>query len=776
MTTQSPYTANNAPKQPTTLFGQSGQQENAPTLMDFWVIIRKNLLSITVLSFVVGILALLITLSIKPIYQSVATLLIESAPANVVSIEEVYGVGNTNHEYYKTQHEILRSRVIAEKVIDKLNLTKQKEFLFPKKATSPGLLSQFTNLLPSYLQLTTTPSSSKEKDKQAAHIYRHKLINAFLSRLYISPVPRSQLVHISFDAYTPQMAAAIPNTLVDSYIEQNLEAKLQMTQKASSWLTDRLAGLRIKLESSERNLQAYRDRHGLVDVQGVRSVAAKELENLSQSLVSARQQRAQTGNIYALVRKHGSNASIQTYMSIPAVVNHPLIQKLKQVEAEKEAKLSELKKRYGARHPKMVAIHSELRSVRAKIKREVKAITSSIAKEFQVARANERILNENYQRVQSKLATINRKEYQLGVLEREVKTNRQLYDMFLTRFKETSAAGDLQTASGRLVDPAIVPHRPAKPRKKLIVLISMVLAFLFGVALAFLMEHLDNTLKTTQEIESFLGIPCLGSLPLARKQIKKHGAGSAFLENPHAIFSESIRTIRTGVVLSGLDTPHKSIMITSSVPQEGKTTFSINLASAMHSMERVLLIDADMRKPSVAKELNLDEEKPGLHDLVSKKATLEETIHLINDNENLHVISAGKPPPNPQELLSSERFASLLKSLEQKYDRVIIDTPPIQAVSDALTIASLTSGMILVVRADYIPIPLIQDTAKKFRAINANVIGSVLNLVMSKKGRYGKKYGKYGYGYRYGGRYGYGYGKYGNYGYGYTGDKDKKKS
>ncbi len=414
----------------------------------------------------------------------------------------------------------------------------------------------------------------------------------------------------------------------------------------------------------------------------------------------------------------------------------------------------ELAERYGAKHPKMVAARRDLETVRAKLKTEIANTVISVRKQLDIARAKVDQYEVELANLKDSAQHIDRKGFKLGSLRRDVEANRQLYEMFLTRFKETDLGADLESTNASVVDSAMVPTRPIKPRKLRIILITVLLASMSGIGLAFLLEYLDNTIKNGDDLESVLGIPMLGSVPLLKRStLRKAAAARMFLDRPKSEFAEAIRTARTGVILSGLDDPHHVILVTSSLPAEGKTTVTANLAMAMGHLDRVLLVDCDMRRASVGKQLGLDSSGAGLSDLMAGTQALSDCIHSI-DGSDVSILPAGTTVPNPLELLSSQRFADLLGTLRGSYDRILLDSPPAQAVSDALVLAQLADAVLFIIKADATPLPLARLALKRLAQVQAPVIGALLNQFDALKAA------KYGYGH---------YGKYRRYSYAYSG-------
>ncbi|HEY6611281.1 MAG TPA: polysaccharide biosynthesis tyrosine autokinase, partial [Pseudomonas sp.] len=432
--------------------------------------------------------------------------------------------------------------------------------------------------------------------------------------------------------------------------------------------------------------------------------------------------------------------------TIPAVLGHPLIQQFKADEARARAKVDELSKRYGARHPALEAARSDLSAASASLRGQVEQIVAGIERNYQLAVANESSLRASVETNKEQIQKISRKEFQVRELMREVEGNRALYDTFMTRMKEAAATSDLDSANARVVDRAALPTEPVTPQRGLIVAFAGALALMAGIGLSLLLEMLNNTFKSTQDVESKLNLPVLGILPLVKNRLRNQIA-HMFTSDEDKSFSESIRTIRTALVLSGMNGPHRILVVTSSLPGEGKSTVAANLAYAFGQMERVLLIDADLRRPTLAKNFKFPVGTPGLANLIAGTAKTEDCIKSI---EGIDMMCAGAVPPNPLELLSSERFAELIEQLKSSYDRVIIDSPPIQAVSDATILATHADAQIYVIKSESTPIPLAQKGVGQLLQTNSPVTGVVLNQVDVKKAQkhgyhYGGYYDYYGY-------------------------------
>lgn len=713
---------------------QDGNRNNEDVIdiRHYWRVLMRHRWNIVGFSAVITLLAILIAWSITPTYRATATLLIEANQAKVVSIEEVYGINTQTDEYFLTQFEILKSRQLAGRVVRRLDLINNPHF-------NPVIESGF-----SFRSLI--PSGAPEAQPLEADLLM-ALTTKLMENITISPVRKTQLVKIHFDSTSPKLAAAVANTMADVYIESHLEAKLEVTRKAADWLGGRVENLRDKVNVAELALQNYRESEQLLDMNGEQSLAATELEGLNSQLIKARQRRSELENLY---RKASTlrNRSADELLSIPEVLAHPLIRGLKDDEAKASRQVSDLAKRYGVKHPKMQSAQAEKARAVDAIHNQVLSIVASIGRDYEVSQDNEASLLVQVEGLKKNVQEDSRKNFKLRELEREASINRQLYNMFIQRIKETDETGGMQVAHARVIDTAIVPADPVKPNKKLIVILAAFVSGMFAVALAFLLDLLDNTLRRPEDIEERLHETLLGIVPLDRSRPTDE-AFEAFVSDNRSPFAEAIRTIRTGFVLSNLDQPAKVTVITSSTPNEGKSTIALNLGEALAQMEKVLLIDADMRRPTVAKTCGLDRNTMGLSNLVTGSGDAKACIHRW-DIGSMDVMPAGLVPPNPLELLSSKRFAQVLEGLKKYYDRIIIDSAPTQAVSDALVLSSLADAVIYVVKADTTSVTLVKGCLKRLNDINAPINGVVLNgMDMDKKGAYSDQYAHY-----YGGYYG----------------------
>ena len=678
----------------------------------------------------VTLMAVLVVFSMTPVYQATAVLQIEQEQAKVVSIEEIYGIEGGNDSYLNTQFEVLKSRGVLEKVVHKLGLLKNPEFntALQEKPWYAGL----TN----WRGMLGIEQPEAVVDDEAV---LRNTINTLSGKIAIEPVRKTQIVRIHAESENPRLAAQIANAIASAYIESYMEAKLSLTLSATDWMQGRLSELSEKLKVAEQNLQAYREQEQLIDMEGVLTVSSNELKALTESLVQVRHKLAVSENIYQQISdgklKKGDNRTLK------AVLAHPLIQGLKQEESKLERQVLELSRRYGPKHPKMISARSELESIRQNVQVEIRNIVEGVEREYEIDKANERSLEKAVAEVKAAVQDINRKQFRLKALEREVRINKDLYDAFFKRIQETSATSDLQTANARVVDQAFVPQNPVKPKKSLIVAIAGLLGLMISCGIAFLLEMLNNTVRTTRDVEEKLNLPVLGVLPRLTDKKLDGQIHSLFTNKDQHGFGEAIRTIRTSINLSAMDQEHKLFAVTSTVPGEGKSSTASNMALALGQLGKTLLIDCDLRRPVVGKNFNVKGGSAGLANLLAGTASVTEAVYKV---DGVDVIPCGLVPPNPQELLASERFGTLLKKLKEHYDYVVLDCPPVQNVSDVLMISRHCDGLIYVVEAGRMQINAIQVAVGRLLQARAPVTGAVLNKINpSQKDAYGYSQGYY---------------------------------
>jgi capsular exopolysaccharide synthesis family protein len=622
-------------------------------------------------------------------------------------------------------------RPIAEAVVDDLDLVEQPEF---RPEYQPPLIDlNWPSWLPFGMQKKASPPPQNE---------RERAVDAYVGKLSIVPVQNTHLVRVQFNSADPNLAARVADAHAKAYIESTLDARANATKSAAEWLATRVDSLRKDLQASEASLQAYREQEQIVDVSGVKALPAAEISNLSSRLLQVRQELASAQIAYLQVTQAAGQGG--NLLGVPALLADEGMRRAREAQATAQQAVAELEKRYGPSSPKMIAAQSELAQATANLNNQAQNVVESIRKRYEAAKSEEAAIIAALNRAGQQYQKVGRKESKLETLQRAVDTNRQLYDLFFKRLSETSATGDLASPRASIVEPAVVPRVPAKPKKLLIVSIATLLTMLFGVGVALLLASLDNTVKSSRNVEEKLKRPLLGMVPLlkgrALRAVSTIGKSDETRDTDPR-FTEAMRTIRTAISLDNLDKPHKIILVTSTVGSEGKSVIALNLAVAFAQGERTLLIDADMRRPSVGKMLGLPRDAPGVSELLINNARLAECV-IGTGVKNLDVISTGFIPPDPLHLISSSRMTSALKVLAHRYSRIVIDCPPILPVSDAALLSKHADCVLYVVKSDATTVPQISHGLALLERVNAPIMGIVLTQFDVRKA---DKYSDYRY-------------------------------
>lgn len=706
-------------------------KEEVIDLGKFLFTLQKYWLTIFRLTILTTAITVLVVLSITPIYRATAVLLIEAQQQKAVSIEEIVGIDTSQKEYYLTQFEILKSNQIAERVIDKLNLSALPEF--NGQHENQGLLENITSKFKSLAFIQPyLPEELPATDELSQEALKQRVLTTFKEKLTISPLPQTQLVNISFESEDPKLAARIANEIGNSYIESNLEARLTMTTQASGWLTGRLSELKQQLVNSKEQLANFLQQEGLIDLSGIDGLASTELSDLSNRLSAARDRRIAAESLSYLLKQNKS-ADLASLSSVSEISNHPQMRDIRLSEIDAEKRVSELSNRYGPKHDKMIQAQAQLKTVKDSASKLLTQLVKGLDKERQIARQQEVSLQKTLTAKKTEYQHLTVKEAKYDALKQEVESNRQLYDLFLNRQKETSATSDFKAANARFSDYAMTPLKPAKPRKAMIVSIAAIAGMVLATALVFMLESFRNTIEHTADIEDKLGLHLLGAIPSVKSKKLRNETldASLFFDTKQRLFTESVRSIRTSLLLNQANQPHKRIAVTSSIHCEGKTTTAISLAVAMATMEKVLLIDCDLRHPSIGKRFGLETNNLGLTNILVMGAAIDKCIY-HDDQSGLDVLSAGQLQPNPLELLSSKKLAELLPQLEGKYDRIIIDTPPALVVSDALVLGRLADATIIVAKAGETKLKQLTATISNMKKHDIAIDGVILNKLEKK--------------------------------------------
>lgn len=690
-------------------------------------------------ALLIASLAALVAFSMEPVYRASVTLLIEPKSQRVVQVQDVYDPGYGTDEYFATQIGVLRSRQLATQVVDRLNLVDKRDLLFPRRSGPLAELDlrQWLPFLPD--------EKPEDLGVEARAAAREAMIADFMEHLTVEPVRRTQLIVAHFEAASPEIAAEVANTLAEVFIESALQARLDTTRKATEWLTGKLADIQTQLAKSEGALQGFRDQEQLVNVGGTRNLTEEELIDYTRRLREAQKRRTELANAYEKVRQAGNDP--RRLKDISVLLIDPLVQRANESLLSAQELVKQMEERYGAKHPQMATARARLDTAQASFSEQLRVAAAGVRTEFEIAQENERGLQAQVANARTQIQRLDRKDYELSVLQREVQTNRELYDTFLTRFKETDTAGTYEGLNARVIDPAVVPRLPYKPEKKKIVLIAGICGLLAGIILALLRHLLSEEVRSAEELESLTRLPVFGVLPLVGGAFgKRQNLATLFLDKPKTPFAEGVRSIRAALQLSDVDKRMKRVLITSSAPREGKSSVASTLAQSFGAVERVLLIDADLRVPSLHRVFGIPQQHRGLTELLTGKATLDECLYK-HERSGIWVLPAGVPPANPAELIASEAFGRMLTEAAGRFDRIFFDTPPCQAASDTLLLANHVNAVLFVVKADATSRRVVKNSMKQLRYAQAPLLGNVVNQIDTRRNPYYLSGYQYAYGY-----------------------------
>jgi succinoglycan biosynthesis transport protein ExoP len=687
---------------------------------------RGILIACLALSLVV---AILYNYTTRPVYQATAQVLIDRDTPNFLPSKELVEVVQGGADYYQTQYQLLRGRMLAEKVVERLGMQKGAEF-----QTGP-LMTPWERFQRRFLG--RPPAAALDSDG----IPLSPAVAAFRSRVTVEPVPGSRLVNLRFTAYDPALAAQAVNALAQLYIEQSLEFRFTTSTEATGWLGDRMKEQQLKAELAEKALQQYREKEGLVNLEEKQSLVEQKLSALNAAMLNARTERITKETVYNQMRNLGS--SLETF---PLVLSSPVVQSLKTQLADLQKDQARLSETLGDKHPDMIKVRNQIRATEEKLRNEMHNVVRAAETDYRTAGQQETNLQASLEVVKREALEVNRKAIEFGVLKREVESNQQLYKELLNRNKQTGLETELKTTNIRVVEKAEVPRAPISPQRIRNYQLAVLIGLALGIGLTVFFEHLDNTLKTPEDVKD-LGLPFLGMVPDVGARPTASGtprASPLILKNPQSAVAESYRVLRTNLIFSSAETTGRVLVVSSASPGEGKTTTVANLASSLAlNGARVLAVDADLRRPTMHQHFGIPK-TPGLTDLIVGKCQASQAIQATRF-KGLQVLPCGYVPPNPAELLGSPAMKHVVEALKSHYDWVLIDTPPILAMADTPVLCPLVEGVILVVGAEVSGRPTLQRAIDQIVNVGGKIVGVVLNKVNLERNSYyyGQYYGEY---------------------------------
>ncbi len=708
-------------------------------LMDMLRLVNHYRWQLLALAGLFAVLGTVAAFSATPIYRATLTVMIESQTERVAPVQEVYDPGFTSYEYYGTQMELLRSRELIGRVVDKLGLAPKE----PQPAPERSFLSRLFSLQ----WLPFLPDAPDEAATIAPERLRDAAIGGVLGQLRVELLPRTQLVRVSVESPSAEHAATLANAIGEAYVESGLDSRFQATERATRWLTQRLADLRTKLEVSERALQAYREQHQLVNVGGSRGLYEEEVTDNARRLREAQTKKAQLASAYWKIQQAGNDP--QKLQEISALLLDDPVQRATENLVQAGQAVKQLQERYGERHPQMASAKARLDAAQRSYDEALRLRANGVKAEYEIASETERTLLGVVESGRSRIRKLDEKDYELTALERDVQTGRELYDVFLKRFKETDTATRYDHFNARIVDPAVVPTAPFKPNRQRVVLNWTLAGVLLGLGLIALRHVLSETVRSLEQLEAATLLPVLSLLPKA-PFADRSAVPVTCLDEPRAPFSEGVRSIRASLYLSDVDKRMRRILFTSALAGEGKTSVAAGFAVTLGQMEKVVLVEADLRAPVLKKVFGIDAKAPGLVEVLTHEIPLEKALYL-HAPSGVTVLPVAAIPANPAEVIASAALHKLIQDLAARFDRVVFDSAPCHAGSDTFVLSNQMDAVVLVIHATQTGMRSVQGAVKQLRAAQAPLLGHVLNQVDPRSGHsYGQHYYGYGYGYGYG--------------------------
>jgi succinoglycan biosynthesis transport protein ExoP len=672
------------------------------------------------------------TLRTTPIYDAVGSIAVN----RVDPATNLKDTGNTGYEYLDptdldTEVRILGSDSLALQVIKQLNLEKKSD-------SSASLAS------------TTDMQSDSEQTSG--------MIAAFKSNLTVILEPNTRVIDIHYRSPDKYLAARVVNALASAYVEQNFKTQFESTEQTSDWLSKKLIDLQLKVETSQEKLVKYQREHEILGIDEKQNITTSKLDELNKELTDAESIRMEKESLYRLVLS-GDSDSIAAAANLAATNNSSstLLQKLQEQHADLKIQIAQLGAQFGPSYPKLAQLADQLKEVDAQTEIERNKAVARLHGDYLAALARENLLHTALDQQKHDANQLNESAIEYNFLKRDADTNRTLYENLLEKLKEAGVTAGLRSNNIRPVDLARAPTFPAEPNLSRNLSLALALGLATGVGLAFVLEGLDNTVRTVEQAQAVSLLPSLGIIPLGSGIVGHSRTGQRLAlaggkeslelitkSRPQSQMAEAYRALRTSLLLTTVGAPPKVILVTSALPEEGKTTTSINCAIVLAQKgARVLLIDADLRRPGIHRTLGVFQ-KTGLTNVLTGSITLQQATVRSLVVPTLFVLPAGTPPPNPAELLASAKMGEVLATLREQYDHIVIDTPPTLPVTDAVVMATRADAVILVTRAGSTTKHALRQARDILLKVHARVSGVLLNAVNLNSPDYYSYYGQMG--------------------------------
>lgn len=710
-------------------------QEQEIHLRDYLRVIRKRQTVIYTFAGIIFAVTLLVTLATSPLYRAETQLLIErNEPQGLMT-----NVGATRYDpqFIATQFELIKSINVIKRVITMLGLDKsyrseffdgdQKKTYFGTVKEQVGAAIHDTLNFFKKDSLGESASSVSDPNKKTDADLIAEMIS---KKITIKQRMDTNVVDISYMHKNAELATMVLNALSKAYMDEVQEIRMHTANYTIAWMTTKANEEKQKLQESEKALQDYTKEHNIVTIDNRITITPEQLTDYSAQFSKAKAQLEKDQEAYLQVTRAG--VSTEDLESLPGIVANNALKEIRAQITLVDQKISELAKKFGNKHPMMINAHEERKIFLKKKNEELQRIVDGIKKDYELSQANVRNIEKLLDKTKGETMELNERFVQYNILNREVETNRILYDALMKNIKEKSATEQTQTVNIWVVANAKTPEVPATPNTKRNILLGLILGAFGGIGIAFFVEYLDNTIKSSEEVERRYDLTVLGMVEFLAA--KDGDVIKTVIDKPQSSIAESYKIIQSALLLSSADAPPKRIHITSMLPGEGKSTTVVNLARTLaRAGFSVMVLDADMRRPTIHKLFGV-ETTNGLSTYLAGTDTSQITFH--TPESNIHCIPAGPVPPMPSELLSSPRMASLLQSMEAEYDFVLIDSPPVINVTDSMILSKLAQGTLIVVKANATTYDQMDAGVKRLLNIQAHLLGVVLNGVDTKKGGY----------------------------------------
>ncbi|MCK4911759.1 MAG: polysaccharide biosynthesis tyrosine autokinase [Thermodesulfovibrionales bacterium] len=694
-------------------------------LRDYYRILKKRRYVVYTFCSITIALVVLFTFTATPLYMADTRLLIEKAEQYTIS---EFGFTAHDPEFYATQYKLIKSRPVAKKVYEALKGDALFREYFEKIGEPKGLKGKVKGIL---MLFRGDDAGINELDPESEK--RNLTIEAILENITVRPEFDTKLVTVSYYSRDPELARLVVNEVANAYIEALFELRMDSSHRALQWMSRKVDEERKNLDDSDTGLQRYMRENDIVTLEDRLAIVPQKLTELSTQLTRSETRREELETLYSKIRS--LRALGKDLDSLPAIAADKTVSSLREQILKGDQKTIELSKKYGRKHPVMIESIEDLAQLKKKKAQEIGRVVESIKNEYDLSVSNEQNLRRQLSETKLEAHAINEKFVHYNALKREVETNRQLFESLLKKMREESIEEEGQTVNVMLVEMARTPKKPEKPRKALNLLAGLFMGMFGGVLLAFFFEYFDNTVKAAEDAEEKLGIPVLGMVSFLKREQKEdeRHIERIVLEEPKSTFTENYKALRTAIMLSSADSAPKSILVTSMLPAEGKTSTAVNLALVIaQSVNKVLLVDTDLRKPRIHNIFGISN-KSGLSTyLVGSNAKIIKE----GPSPNLNIVPSGPIPPNPSELLGSEKFARFISSMQERYDVIIFDSPPVLTVTDSLVLSKHMDGTIVVARAAKTSYEAVRKGLRQISDVGSNVLGLLINAIDARKGGY----------------------------------------